>query len=330
MTERRIDVFNGDADGLCALRQLRLADPSTSERITGLKREIDLVSRVTVAPGESARVTVLDVSLDRNRDAVLRLLAAGAHVEYFDHHHAGEIPTHPRFAAHIDTSPATCTSVIVDRHLHGRFRAWAVVGAFGDNMARTAEGLAATLSLGHDRTAKLRELGECVNYNGYGGSEADLVIHPRDLFERLLRYADPFLFTVEDPIFARLVDERAGDIAQAMAIEPTDVSDDFDVRMLPDEPWSRRVLGTYANDLAARQPNRAHAVLKANTDGTYDVSVRAPMAWPRGAGGLCRLFPGGGGREGAAGIDRLPPNFLEAFLNAFRSMAWTGAARRRV
>ena len=24
---RRIDVFNGDADGLCALRQLRLAEP---------------------------------------------------------------------------------------------------------------------------------------------------------------------------------------------------------------------------------------------------------------------------------------------------------------
>ncbi|HJV50176.1 MAG TPA: acetyltransferase, partial [Noviherbaspirillum sp.] len=34
------DVFNGDADGMCALRQLRLSEPREAIRITGLKREI--------------------------------------------------------------------------------------------------------------------------------------------------------------------------------------------------------------------------------------------------------------------------------------------------
>ena len=41
-----IDVFNGDADGLCALHQLRLADPQNSTLITGVKRDIDLVKQV--------------------------------------------------------------------------------------------------------------------------------------------------------------------------------------------------------------------------------------------------------------------------------------------
>ena len=40
-----IDVFNGDADGLCALHQLRLAEPRESVLVTGVKRDIALVER---------------------------------------------------------------------------------------------------------------------------------------------------------------------------------------------------------------------------------------------------------------------------------------------
>ena len=36
---RYFDVFNGDADGICALHQLRLADPLDSTLVTGLKPE---------------------------------------------------------------------------------------------------------------------------------------------------------------------------------------------------------------------------------------------------------------------------------------------------
>ena len=58
---RCIDVFNGDADGLCALHQLRLAEPAAAELVTGVKRDIALLERVAAAPGDL--VTVLDVSL---------------------------------------------------------------------------------------------------------------------------------------------------------------------------------------------------------------------------------------------------------------------------
>jgi hypothetical protein len=200
------DVFNGDADGLCALHQLRLAEPRDAARITGLKREIALLERVPAIAG--ARVTVLDISLDRNRAALERLLAAGARVQYFDHHYAGAIPAHPGLEAHIDTAPDRCTSAIVDAHLGGRFRAWAVVAAFGDNLAASAERLAAPLALERAALATLRTLGEVLNYNGYGETLADVAIHPRELYERLAPYRDPLAFARDDPIVATLEARR--------------------------------------------------------------------------------------------------------------------------
>ena len=44
------DVFNGDADGLCALQQLRLDRPVASELVTGVKRDIQLLNRISPAP----------------------------------------------------------------------------------------------------------------------------------------------------------------------------------------------------------------------------------------------------------------------------------------
>jgi len=40
-TMKYIDVFNGDADGICALHQLRLAEPVESTLVTGVKRDIN-------------------------------------------------------------------------------------------------------------------------------------------------------------------------------------------------------------------------------------------------------------------------------------------------
>ena len=68
-------AFNGDADGLCALQQLRLVDPRDAKLVTGVKRDIKLLRRVHAAAGD--QVTVLDISLDQNRDDLLRLLDAG-------------------------------------------------------------------------------------------------------------------------------------------------------------------------------------------------------------------------------------------------------------
>jgi len=61
-------------------------------------------------------------------------------------------------------------------------------------------------------------------------------------------------------------------------------------------------------------------VLKVRGDG-YVVSVRAPLALPRGAHALCSRF-GGGGRSRAAGIDRLARADLQRFVEAFAATSW--------
>ena len=40
------DVFDGDADGLCALHQFWLKNPAPAKLVTGVKRDIKLLDRV--------------------------------------------------------------------------------------------------------------------------------------------------------------------------------------------------------------------------------------------------------------------------------------------
>jgi hypothetical protein len=312
---RLIDVFNGDADGLCALHQLRLAEPADTELVTGPKRRIELLAGVDAAAGD--RVTVLDVSLDRNRDALQRLLDRGVRVRWFDHHYAGALPSHPLLETHIDPSPATCTSVLVDRHLGGRFRAWAVVAAFGDALPDTAHALADSLGLDPESRETLRSLGEDLNYNAYGETEAELLVAPADLYRELGPHADPLRFAAEAAVVAKLRDGCRADMASALEVPRYRAGARGDVYLLPDAAWSRRVSGTLANRLAARAPARAHAVLTPDSRGGYGVSIRAPRAQPTGALALARKFETGGGREAAAGIDHLPAGELAAFIEQF-------------
>lgn len=320
---KRYDVFNGDADGLCALHQLRLAEPAESELVTGLKRDIALLERVDAAAGDA--VTVLDISLDKNREPLLRLLEAGASVRYFDHHFSGDIPQHSRLDAHIDTAADVCTSLLVDRHLNGRFRPWAVAAAFGDNLHGSARRAAEPLGLADGELEKLRELGECLNYNGYGESLDDLHFHPADLYRTVSAYPDPFAFVAEEPAFAMLRNGYREDMGLAAALRPEAETAGGAVYLLPDAQWSRRVSGVFANDLATAHPHRAHAVLTRRSDDSYTVSVRAPLSNLAGADELCRRFPTGGGRKGAAGINRLPPESLDEFFARFQA-AYPGKA----
>ncbi|MTW20442.1 acetyltransferase [Allochromatium palmeri] len=313
------DVFNGDADGLCALHQLRLIEPRDSQLITGPKREIDLLGRVPL--DGVAGVTVLDISMEKNAAALERLLESGVQVSYFDHHFPGEIPNHPGLQAHLDTRPDVCTSLLVDAYLEGRARAWAVVGAFGDNLDHSARRAAESLNLDPSTLDDLRELGICLNYNGYGPSIEDLHFAPDDLYRRLQPYADPRDFIAGDAACARLRDGYADDMARARAL----VAEYDDARhrlfILPAEPWARRASGVYANELAQQAPEKAHAILTCLSTGGFLVSVRAPLSRLEGADTLCRQFATGGGRKGAAGINQLPEADYDRFLDAFRA-AW--------
>lgn len=319
----QFDVFNGDADGLCALHQLRLETPLESVLVTGVKRDIALLQRVPAQRGDA--VTALDISAATNHDALVALLDRGVAVQYFDHHYAGDLPRHPGLTANIDPSPGVCTAMLVDRYLGGKRRIWAIVAAFGDNLSDAARELAQPLALSDERVAKLRELGEDLAYNAYGESIGDLVIPPAALYEIMHRYVDPFQFLRTEPVIARLGKARRDDLAMASEIDPELAFDGATLYILPDAPWSRRVSGVFSNHLANRFPGLAHAVLTPNSQGGYTVSVRAPAAARTGADALCRKFMTGGGRVEAAGINHLPrealPEFARSFEHAFSTAA---------
>ncbi|MCL7945122.1 DHHA1 domain-containing protein [Marinobacter sp. ATCH36] len=316
------DVFNGDADGICALIQLRLAEPCESVLITGVKRDTTLARHV---PGsEPAQVNILDVSLDKNRDAVDALLAAGCRVFYVDHHFAGDtLPEHTHFTALIDTQPTTCTSLLVDQHLKSRFHNWAIAAAFGDNLNAVGEDLAARAGLSSDQTEALKTLGVCINYNGYGATIEDLHFHPADLYREFVTFADPLeLIDSEPAAWQQLRDGYEADMAQGLAASVLAETATSLVVKLPGEAWARRVSGVLGNELANLNPDRACAIVTEQADKTYLVSIRAPLNNRSGADEVARQFPTGGGRQAAAGINALPADQLDEFLGAM-SGAWS-------
>ena len=315
MTTRTIDVFNGDADGICALHQLRLTDPIDSELVTGPKRDISLLRRVKAGAGD--RVTVLDIALSKNREALDRLLEAGAYVRYFDHHQPGDIPGHPHFEPHIDTDANMCTSMLVNQALQGRQLVWAVTAAFGDNLADAARQAALPLNLSVEKLAKLKSLGECLNYNGYGETLDDLFFNPAELYRQLRPFADPFAFIAESPVYQTLKTGFQSDMARAIAVNPAETRTAGRIFMLPAEKWARRISGVFGNQLAVESPAQAHAVLTAKPDGGYVVSVRAPLRTKSGADELCSQFDTGGGRKGAAGINHLAESEVGRFIAKF-------------
>jgi hypothetical protein len=309
------DVFNGDADGICALHQLRLVDPIDSELVTGPKRDISLLKRVNAVAGD--RVTVLDIALSKNREALDRLLETGAQVRYFDHHQPGDIPVHPNFEAHIDTDANVCTSLLVNHYLQGKQLAWAVTAAFGDNLADSARQAAVPLNLSADQLAQLQSLGECLNYNGYGETLDDLFFDPADLYRQLRPFADPFAFIAESPAYQTLKTGYQSDMARAVAVSAAEARAAGRIFMLPAEKWARRISGVFGNQLAVESPAQAHAVLTAKPGGGYVVSVRAPLLARSGADELCSQFETGGGRKGAAGINHLPESEIGRFIATF-------------
>ncbi|SOB74568.1 hypothetical protein SAMN04488490_0053 [Marinobacter sp. LV10R510-11A] len=255
------DVFNGDADGICALIQLRLAEPAEATLITGVKRDIALARQLPTT--EPVNATILDISLDKNREAVDALLAAGSTIFYVDHHFPGEA------------------------------------------------GLSA------EQTESLKMLGVCINYNGYGDTVEDLHFHPADLYREFVKFADPLeLIASQPPAWQKLRSGYEADMASGLAAPVLAENDSSLVVKLPYEPWARRVSGVLGNELANRNPDKACGIVTETADGSYLVSIRAPLNNRTGADEVAREFPTGGGRKAAAGINELPANQLEAFLGA--------------
>lgn len=309
------DVFNGDADGVISLVQLRLSEPKESVLITGVKRDISLLKQVRADLGDE--VTVLDVSMEKNAEALETALDIGAEVTYIDHHRAGHIPNHGSLSAHINLDPNMCTALIVDELLEGKHRAWAVAAAYGDNLIAKADALADESGFSQEQKTFLKELGTLVNYNGYGSEIDDLHFHPAELYQRLVKYPSPFaLLDDTASVYHQLKAAYAADEAELDNVPAIVSNHTVGAFTMPNEAWARRIIGVFSNDLANEMPHRAHAVFRSNGDGTYTVSLRAPLENKQGAGDVCAMFPTGGGRAAAGGVNALPEHQIDAFVAA--------------
>ena len=278
----KYDIFNGDADGIIALLQLQLANPTETVKVTGVKRDIQLMQKITPKAGDCIRV--LDISMEKNMPALHDALCAGARVMYVDHHKAGNIPNHANLYAHIDLDANMCTSLIVSDLLDKQFHLWAITAAYGDNLFAKADSEADKLGLTELQKSQLKAFGTYINYNGYGSEVADLHFSPADLFELLMQYKSPFdAINDKSSVYYTLEQAYKADMEKAANAQILHNCDTAKVILLEDAAWARRVSGVLGNDLANQSPNKAHAVFTFNNKGSYLVSVRAPLTNKQGA-----------------------------------------------
>lgn len=309
------DIFNGDADGIIALLQLRKAVPRKTKLITGVKRDVELLEKV-VAQNDVSGATVLDISMEKNIDSLYQLIERNIPIFYCDHHRAGEVPQADNFTALINLNTDVCTSWLINCHLGGRYVEWAIVGVFGDNLFSTAEKLAKEHSLNACDVAFLKELGTLINYNGYGSNLSDLHIKPEEVFLQLMQYSSPFELREDISSLYWVLKKGYGqDIQKLDELTPIHSCPEAEVYELPSEAWARRISGVFGNKLANQSQDKAHAVLTLNPNGEdYTVSVRAPLSNRTGADEICIQYPTGGGRKAAAGINQLPKSEVNSFL----------------
>ena len=317
MTEQIIDVFNGDADGICALVQLRRHTPKESTLVTGVKRDISLLKNIT--EGNNTQITVLDISFEKNVLDVERLLAEGANITYIDHHKTGDLIQHKNLQTDIDLSADTCTSLIVNKQLEGKYLAWAITAAFGDNLTVKARSLAIEAGYKESEVELLKQLGTLLNYNGYGAGLDDLFFAPAELYKKLSLFDTPFDFIEQDlETFKLLSKGYQEDMKKAAEMPLIESTADIAITELPNEKWARRVSGVWGNELANQYPDRAHAILTEKDENHYLVSIRAPLNRKTGADELASQFPTGGGRKAAAGINALAKSELNNFMAAMK------------
>jgi hypothetical protein len=319
-------VFNGDADGIISQHLLELAGRAPTVRITGLKRDIKLLDRVTdpISEGRSLELYVCDINLGDNRDALLRRLKnPTTTVTWYDHHEPGEIPASPRLKTRIVTARGTCTALLVHADLipkhPGLDARWAAMAAYGDNLPESAEALLKPLALHPIELREICEAGELINYNAYGETVGDVLFPPLEVAVRMAPFTDAAEFIRKSGLIPPLREQLREDMERMGGLSPVETRDGASLYTLPAEPWARRLGSTFANRVALADPARAVAVLHPLRDGSFQVSVRAPRGRPDAppASALAAEFPSGGGRALAAGINRLGAGDVAAFARRF-------------
>ena len=282
-------AYNGDADGICSMVQWGLVYGIEGKRITGVKRDIELLERVSPNPDDE--IIVMDISLARNHARAVELSSQGFDITWFDHHLAGD-PI-DAIATHIDTSSDVCTARIVEKFL-GVDSDWAQVALHGDGLSV------------HSSKPEFKELGELLNYNGYGADLSDLHFHPDELLLLCLQAKTPQKF-MDTQAFMTLKNGFESDLSNAKNIEPSN-----GYYLLPNEAWARRVVGVMAHRI--NESGDGPHVIAIDKGETLQVSIRGS----EGIGELCKMF-GGGGRATAGGIDALPKSEIAALMKEVNS-----------
>jgi hypothetical protein len=310
-----IFVFNGDADGLCGQHILFLELGPPVLRVTGLKRDIELLQRVPARA--SGHVHAMDISLKRNLPALGALLAGGnLKVTWYDHHEPGDPPSHPALELHVNEAPDTCTAAIVNAVRGHRHPLWAALAAFGDNQPGTGSALASAGGASAHEAQLLRRAGALLNYNAYGERPADQLFPAAGLAARMEAYRQALDFCWDGSVFGPLAAQFEADQEGFRSLPAWVDAPRAKAFVVPDAPFARRYAATWANERALERPDEAFAVLHALADGGYRVSLRAPRTGGPSASDLAAEF-GGGGRKLAAGIDALPEGDLDRFARRF-------------
>lgn len=310
-------VFNGDADGLCSQHILFLELGPPRLRVTGLKREIELIRRLPPVPGAS--VHAMDISLKRNLEALRALLDLGnVHVTWYDHHEPGAAPSHPALVLHVNQAAEACTAAIVNAVRGHRHPLWASMAAFGDGLPATGSALASAGGASSHEAQALRRAGILLNYNAYGEQPGDQLFPAADLAARMEPYREALDFCMAGEVFGPLAEQFASDEEAFGSLDPLVDAPRAKAFVVPDAAFARRYAATWANERANRNPEEALAVLHALPDGAYRISLRSPRSSGivPAASDLASEF-GGGGRRLAAGIDALPAADLERFARRF-------------
>jgi hypothetical protein len=247
----RYYVFNGDADGLCALQQLRLVEPGDATLVTGVKRDIGLLERVNAAGADA--ITVLDISLDRNR----RLGCCAL----FRPSYAGEVPEHPHFEPHIEeisgSVPHTGRSPSTDASRGDR-------SAFGDGLPRVGAAMASAI----DSIIHGGDIGEQSISTIMPGRTSPISHSPRRTANQMVPFEDPpisFGSRRRSHGWPQATGWCAGKCTAACAAGARAT-----IVVLQDEPWARRVIGVLANELA-RLPRQRHCRTLAKARGGFVV-----------------------------------------------------------
>ena len=230
------DFFNGDADGIISLNQYRMFSDTDSELFTGVKRDVNLLRHGLQI--KNSRFFVFDVSLLSNHDDAEAVLKNGNKMIWFDHHEPGDTELGDNFTPKINTDPNYCTNLLVDHHVDGMYRPWTICGAYGDNLHELADELNPYFT--KKSMDKLKEVGETLNYNGYGIKESDLTVHPKEVYIDIHKYESPFEYRKKSEVYNKIHEQMLLDEQELDRSRILDESDIGMVILLPDSLASIR------------------------------------------------------------------------------------------